>query len=273
MTSAVELEVNGHVVARLDDGSDMAPQLSPRPFVEVWTLGGEPVTQTHPSDHPHHYGVSAALPDVDGVSYWGGRTYVRGSGSTMLENHGTQRVESRTVSASGVLDEISWRRPDGSLQAVEQREVSVEGFDGGWILDWVSRLQAPDGVTLGSPATNGRPGAFYGGLFWRTPFESAAISSEALAGVQAAHGSESPWLAIQSPRAALVAAAPRGYPWFVRDDGYVGFGPAVAVRHRRAVPPGGALTLRLRVAVLNGDEERVVERGRRAVFGGEGGRL
>jgi len=271
MTSGVELEVNGHAVARLHDGSDMAPQLSPRPFVEAWTLGGVPVTEIHPSDHAHHYGVSAALPDVDGVSYWGGRTYVRESGSTMLGNHGTQRIDSRTVSAAGVLDEISWRRPDGSLQVVEQRQVSVTGFDGGWVLDWVSRLQAPGGATLGSPATNGRPGAFYGGLFWRTPFESAAISSEALTGVEAAHGSESPWLAIQAPEAALVAAAPRGYPWFVRDDGYVGFGPAVAVEHRRAVPPGGTLMLRLRVAVLDGNEERVLERGRRALFDAEVG--
>ena len=241
MTSAVELEVNGRVVARLHDGSDMAPGLSPRPFVEAWTLEGEPVTEIHPTDHPHHYGLSAAVPDVDGVSYWGGRTYVRESGSTMLANHGTQRIESRTVSVAGVIDEISWRRPDGTLQIAEQREVSVEAFDGGWTLDWVSRLRAPEGATFGSPATNGRPGAFYGGLFWRTPFRSAAISSEGRTGVAAAHGSESPWLAIQSSEAALVAAAPRGYPWFVRDDDYVGFGPAVAVEHRRAVQPGGRI--------------------------------
>ena len=65
----------------------------------------------------------------------GGRTYVRESGSTMLANHGTQRLESRAVSVAGVIDEISWRRPDGTLQVAEQREVSVEAFDGGWRLD------------------------------------------------------------------------------------------------------------------------------------------
>ena len=271
MTSGIELEVDGHVVARLNDGSDMAPGLSPRPFVEAWTLGGDPVTEIHPSDHAHHYGLSAALPDVDGVSYWGGRTYVRETGSTLLANHGTQRLESRTVSVAGVREDISWRRPDGTLQVAEQREVSVGALDGGWMLDWVSTLHAPEGITLGSPATNGRPGAFYGGLFWRTPFRSAVISSERGTGVEAAHGSESPWLAIRSPGTTLVAAAPPGYPWFVRDEGYVGFGPAVAVDRRRAVPPGGELTLRLRVAVIDGDDERGVERSRRALFGAEGG--
>jgi hypothetical protein len=272
MTAPAELQVNGHVVARLHDGSDMALQLSPRPFLEAWTLAGEHVTEVRPTDHPHHCGVSAALPDVDGVSYWGGRTYVRGRGSTLLANHGTQRIESRVASTSTVVDEISWRRPDGTLQLSERREVSAAPVEGGWMLAWVSRMRSRDGVTLGSPATNGRPGAFYGGLFWRTPLSAADISSDQGWGTAAAHGSESPWLAIQSPKVTLVAAAPSGYPWFVRDEGYVGFCPAVAVIDRRVLPPETELTLGLRVAILDRNDDRAVEIGRRALVGAEGDR-
>ena len=52
------------------------------------------MTEIAPADHLHHVGVSLAPADVDGTSYWGGRTYVRDVGSTMLDNHGRQHVRS-----------------------------------------------------------------------------------------------------------------------------------------------------------------------------------
>ena len=59
--------------------------LSPRPFLDdVVSRAGTPLSVTEPTDHPHHLGVSLAIADVNGTSYWGGRTYVRGEGSIMV---------------------------------------------------------------------------------------------------------------------------------------------------------------------------------------------
>ena len=245
-----DLAVRGVVVARIHDGSSMPDVLSPRPYLEATTLSGAEVTTVQPADHPHHHGVSVAIPDVDGVSYWGGRTFVPGSGSTMLDNHGVQRIEERRADAQGVTDRLVWLRPDGSVQLTERRTIRVAPVDAGWVLEWDSRLTAEAEFSIGSPATNGREGAFYGGIFWRTPFDSASVLSQDGAGVGVSHGSHSPWLAVEAPHATLVAWAPPGFPWFVRDEGYVGFCPAVAVDQRRVTSPGMTLRLRLSVAVL-----------------------
>jgi LacI family transcriptional regulator len=106
-------------------------------------------------------------------------------------------------------------------------------------------------VTLGNPQTNGRPVAFYGGVFWRAPFETADVVCGSGSGVDAAHGSNSPWLAVLTDEVSLIAAAPDPH-WFIRTEGYVGFGPATATESRRDVPVDGTLDLALSVAVIDG---------------------
>ncbi|WP_156762171.1 DUF6807 family protein [Microbacterium karelineae] len=244
----------GDAVVAYDDGADVAPVRSPRPFLVATSRGGAPVTDVGPDDHLHHLGLSAALPDVDGTSFWGGRTYVRGRGSTLLDNHGAQRVVDRHRDGDRLTERIEWCARRGGVVLDERRSIVVRDAEGGREIVWVSELEARDGdVTFGSPQTNGRDGAFYGGLFWRTPFTSARLRSADGAGEAVAHGSRSPWLAVDGVAASLVAATTAtDMPWFVRATGYVGFGPAVAVDDRRILPAGQTLRLDLAVAILDG---------------------
>lgn len=247
------LDVGGIVVARYHDGSDVEQHLSPRPYLEAVTLGGRPVTATRPADHPHHLGVSFAAPDVDGTSFWGGRTYVRGLGSTLLANHGRQRSAARSGGGSLLRERLEWLAPDGTDIAEEDRWLGASSTEGGWILSWRSRLIAgAGGLSFGSPQTNGRDGAFYGGVFWRAPFDSARVSTGSGPGTEAAHGSQARRLVVEGPETTLVAAADPVLPWFVRAEGYVGFGPALAADVRRDLAPGAVLDLRLAVAVVDG---------------------
>lgn len=247
------LRVSGSDVVTYEAGTKMPRQLSPRPYLQARTLHGEPVTQLLAADHAHHFGVSLALPDVDGASYWGGRTFVRGMGSTLLENHGTQSVVKRKATDTAIEERLEWLGPKGMLILTERRTIHVHKTTDGWILAWRSVLHPHEGdLTFGSPHTNGRAGAFYGGIFWRTPFAAADLVTADGAGAQNAHGSGSPWLAVLSDAASLVAWTPPGFPWFVRDEGYVGFCPAVAVRGRRSLPANEELALELRVAVCDG---------------------
>ncbi|MFT4260307.1 DUF6807 family protein [Microbacterium sp.] len=238
---------------RYHDGADVDPQRSPRPYLTVMTKGAVAATDVGPDDHPHHLGVSAAIADVNGVSFWGGRTFVLGEGSVLLSNHGRQAVRSRQTGAEGAMELLDWVGPDGSLLLDERRTISVREGDDGIDVRWSSELIAGHGaVSFGSPQTNGRDGAFYGGIFWRTPFLTARVRCADGEGADAAHGSLSPWLAIDGPDASLVAATDNDdMPWFVRTEGYVGFGPAVAVTGRRMLAAGERLRLDLRVAVLD----------------------
>lgn len=249
---ATTLSVAGRLVAEYDDGTAMPALASPRPSLRAWSLSGTPVTQSAPDDHPHHRDLSVALPDVSGTTFWGGRTYVRDVGSTLLDNHGIQRVIERRSTPDTVEEELEWLDRTGATLLTESRRLTASALSDGWILRWTSRLRAVEpGVTLGSPQTNGRPGAFYGGVFWRAPFETADVVCASGAGVDAAHGSHSPWLAVLTDEVSLVAAAPDA-PWFIRTEGYVGFGPATATENRRDVPVDGTLDLELTVAVIDG---------------------
>src|SRR5699024_5904795 len=65
-------------LARYVTGADLPPVHSPRPFLQpVHTAGGTSLTDVSPVDHRHHYGMSFAVPVVNGTSFWGGRTFLR----------------------------------------------------------------------------------------------------------------------------------------------------------------------------------------------------
>ncbi|WP_134164255.1 DUF6807 family protein [Pseudarthrobacter sp. efr-133-R2A-89] len=240
-------------VATYEEGTNMPRHLSPRPYLQARTTGGIAVTQLFAPDHAHHVGVSAALPDVNGVSFWGGRTFVREVGSVMLDNHGVQAVVERRKSDDTIDELIEWVAPDSTVLLREKRTLVLRQANAGWRLDWRSTLSAcGDDVTFGSPHTNGKEGAFYGGLFWRTPFVYADFVTTDGEGIQNAHGSTSPWLAVITDVATLVAWNPSGFPWFARDEDYVGFCPAIAVHGRRCLPVNEDLVLEMRVAVCDG---------------------
>nr|WP_201468797.1 DUF6807 family protein [Microbacterium hydrocarbonoxydans] len=240
---------------RYHDGIDVDPQLSPRPYLTAVTRNGAAATAVGPDDHVHHLGMSVAIPDVNGTTFWGGRTFVRGGGSQLLPNHGRQQVRSRDVEPGRITEQLAWIGPEetGAAPLLEElRTISVrEGADG-IDVHWHTELTASHGaVSFGSPQTNGRDGAFYGGIFWRASFLEGRVRCASGEGTDAAHGSLSPWLAVDGPGVSLVATTSNGdMPWFVRADGYVGFGPGVAVTGRRSLAAGETLRLDLRVAIL-----------------------
>ena len=119
------LRLGSTVVAQYEEGATVDSVLSPRPFLDnVVSRRGTPLTVTEPTDHPHHLGVSLAIPDVNGTSYWGGRTYVRGEGSIMVPNHGRQRRDDLRIDGHSLHERLSWVDHTGTTQLVEVRELA-----------------------------------------------------------------------------------------------------------------------------------------------------
>lgn len=219
------------------DGAAIPPVHSPRPYLHpVRTAGGAELTDRTPADHRHHYGVSMAVALVNGTSFWGGRTWVRGEGPTLLANHGTQVLLASEVEGERLRQRISWTSPAGEELLREDRTITVAPDELGWRLRWRSDLHAPHAdAVVESPATAGRRGAGYGGVFWRLgPASRTAVLAAHGEGEEAVHGSISPWVAFvqhRGPRVSTLLLAQRPdhvLPWFLRASDYVGAGPALA---------------------------------------------
>lgn len=255
----------GHPVGRYVLRPTADPRLSPRPCLHpVTTLGGTTVSELMPADHRHHLGVGVALPDVAGHNFWGGRTFVRGRGPTDLDNHGVQRHQAFTrTGPEGFAEDLSWRAGSGELLR-ERRTVTAVGLtDRAWALDLAFSLTNTGGdeVSLGSPATNGRSGAAYGGFFWRAPKEPVAplVFTADATGEEAVHGTRADWLALAGGTWTLVFAAAgqaRRDPWFVRAAEYPGVGSSLASRTRLPLAPGASTVRRIVTVVADGRLDR-----------------
>ncbi len=245
---------HGAELARYSSGEAMPQRSSPRPYLHpVRTLAGSPLTAAAPSDHVHHFGLSLALPKVNGVQFWGGRTFVHGQGSTELDNHGTQRVDATADDSAVIRQRLSWHGPDGRVMLGEERLIRAALLGDGWALRWDSMLVAEtDALTLGSPATAGRAGAGYGGVFWRLAMAPTTdVLSPAGHGEKRAHGSSGRWVALVQHQfdgrtLTLVLVQPDDVrPWFVRATGYDGACPAVAWDAELHLAPESRLALTL----------------------------
>lgn len=274
MTTAL-LSCAGRPVGRYSyrPGTDGRPYLHP-----VTTLAGTAVTEERPADHIHHLGASVAVPDVAGHNFWGGRTYVRDQGPTELDNHGTQRhLGWKLRDPDGFVEELSWEA-DGAELLREHRTVAVTGLsDTAWALDFSFSLtnRGSTDLSIGSPATNGRPGAGYGGFFWRAPKEAAppAVFSGTLDGEEAVHGSAADWLALAGEGWTLVFAGAtdetRRDPWFVRTTEYPGVGSSLAADRRLPVAAGATVVRRVVTVIADGrlDRDAAAALVRKAVAG------
>lgn len=243
--------------------------LSPRPYLHpVRTFGGRVVTELRPADHAHHLGVSLAVPDVSGVNFWGGRTYVRDQGPVALDNHGVQEHTGwLRREADGCAQELSWTREGRELLG-ERRTIGARALSAdAWVLDFASTLTNVSGedLSIGSPATNGRPGAGYGGFFWRSPKEEASdhppeVFTETASGEDAVHGSTAPWLALAGRDWTLVFAGAdeqtRRDPWFVRTGQYPGVGSSLAWERRLPLAAGAGVSRRILTVVADGRLDR-----------------
>ncbi|MFF3562890.1 PmoA family protein [Streptomyces sp. NPDC002574] len=280
--AVTSLTAAGRVVGRYVHRPGLPGRLSPRPYLHpLTTLGGVPVTDFMPADHPHHLGVSVAVPDVAGRNFWGGPTFVRDRGHVELDDRGVQDVvDGPAGGADGFTEELSWRADGGELLR-ERRTVAVRPLDEDcWVLDLAFALTnpGPRTLSLGSPATNGRPGAGYGGFFWRAPSGPgrAAVFTADAEGETAVHGRTADWLALTGGPWTLVLAGAteetRRDPWFVRVADYPGVGSALAWAERLPVPPGATVARRIVTAVVDGRLGRAeADALARRLTGGTGG--
>ena len=99
-------------------------------------------------------------------------------------------------------EKLSWITQAGEHWIDETREIAVSELDadaGYWALDFTTSLRNERGETLhiGSPTTEGRPLAGYGGLFWRGPrsFDRGEVITAARHEGPEAMGQAAAWLA------------------------------------------------------------------------------
>ena len=256
--------VSGIEVAREISGCSVAHTLSPRPYLHpVTTLAGVTVTDAMPLDHVWHLGAGVALQDVNGVNFWGGRTYRReNAGYVWRQDHGRTVRDSSQDRADSRVQELSWLGPDGTAILREFRTWAWQALDGAaWTLS-VSFSLTPAGaeaVSLGSPGSNGREAGGYGGFFWRLPpVENAVIRTESATGEDAVHGIRAPWLAWSGefaggPATLVFTVTPEtDDPWFVRSAGYPGVGSALAWDAAVVLQPGEHSTRTVAVTIADG---------------------
>ncbi|MCX2922738.1 PmoA family protein [Streptomyces sp. NEAU-W12] len=256
------LRVAGRPVGRYVTRPELPPRLSPRPYLHpVTTLAGTTVTELSPADHTHHLGVGVAVPDVEGHNFWGGRTYVRDRGPTELDNHGSQRHRGfQLQDPDGFVEELRWTAAPGELLRERRTVAATELTDTAWALDFTFSLTnvTTDPLSVGSPATNGRPGAAYGGFFWRARKEETEpdVFTASAQGAETVHGRPADWLALAGADWTLVfagaTAATRRDPWFVRTAEYPGVGSSLAHDARLPVPPGETVVRRVVTVVADG---------------------
>ncbi|MDX3312582.1 DUF6807 domain-containing protein [Streptomyces sp. NPDC054884] len=260
--SPVVLRVAGRPVGRYVTRPELPARLSPRPYLHpVSTLGGATVTELSPADHLHHLGVGVAVPDVEGHNFWGGRTYVRDQGPTELDDHGAQRHGSFQLrDPDGFVEELRWVASGTELLRERRTVAATELTSSAWALDFTFSLTNVFGapLSIGSPATNGRPGAAYGGFFWRARKEDRAPDAFTAdtEGEAAVHGARADWLALAGAGWTLVFAgatdATRRDPWFVRTAEYPGVGSSLAFAERLPIPPGETVVRRIVTVVADG---------------------
>ncbi|WP_374105739.1 PmoA family protein [Streptomyces sp. AC495_CC817] len=260
------LRVAGRPVGHYLTRPEVPQRLSPRPCLHpVTTLSGTAVTELSPADHLHHLGVGVAVPDVEGHNFWGGRTYVRDQGPTELDNHGSQRHTAFQLrDPDGFVEELRWVASGTELLCERRTVAATRLTDSAWALDFTFSLTNITGapVSIGSPATNGRPGAAYGGFFWRARKEAAAprVFTAEAEGETEVHGSRAGWLALAGDTWTLVFAGAtdttRRDPWFVRADEYPGVGSSLAPTDRLPIEPGGTAVRRVVTVVADGTLDR-----------------
>ncbi|MCI9888244.1 PmoA family protein [Micrococcales bacterium 31B] len=252
-----------------NSGEGVPALLSPRPFLHpVTTPRGTVVSGVMAADHDWHLGFGLAIQDVDGNNLWGGRTCTAGEGYVWLPDHGRIDIDSSRPGDTWAYD-LAWRGANGAALLRETRTVSVSHGADALVLRWRSRLVAAEGtdargVGLGSPATDSRPGAGYGGFFARLALcddieVNAGDDAEAThVGEAECMGARTRWLryaatARDGGRFALTFTQ-RGddlLPWFVRASGYPGVGLSVAYAERRVVTADAPLVIAVDVAVAD----------------------
>ncbi|MCA4134279.1 PmoA family protein [Arthrobacter sp. M4] len=295
--TALEFTVGDTQIVRYVYLPDDDQYESPRPYFHpLTTLGGDEVSIFRPWDHVWHKGLSWALPNVGNHNFWGGATYTRQTGYANLDNNGSMHHDAFNAvpgaKAAGepvggppvvelgerlsVSETLSWLSQQGADVMAEKRQFAVQLLEDAWALLFETTMtnSSGDRLSIGSPTTEGRDNAGYGGLFWRGPrsFTGGEVLSPEGAGADALRGTRVPWLSFtgqhdghcrKSSLTFIEDAANPGYPnqWFVRSEPFGCVGSAPFFSEVVPVPDGGSLSYRFAVVVADGasDAARATE--------------
>ncbi|HUN31979.1 MAG TPA: PmoA family protein [Trebonia sp.] len=282
------------------------PQLeSPRPYFHpLATLGGDVVSCYRPHDHVWHKGLALSLPNVGPDNFWGGPSFHDG-GYVQLPNDGAMRHQafdqpsatdsqpSATDDPVGTTDDeasatdgqagandgrvrvtetLSWITEAGRPVISERRQLTVTAWpaEQAWGLGFETVLvnTTSESIVFGSPTTEGRPNAGYGGLFWRGPrsFTGGRVTVPGAVGGDELMGRRAPWLAFTGQHdehgrwSTLVFAddpANFSFPsqWFVRSTPFAAVCPAPFFDKTHELPAGQELVLRYGLAIADGDRD------------------
>lgn len=276
-TDAVGVEVDGAEIARYFFRPDTPPYESPKPYLHpLRTLAGEEVTLLRPHDHVWHRGIQMTATSLSGSNFWGGATYVHGSGYVDLDDQG--RMLHRAWDQVGVengrailREHLDWVSERDERLLTEHRDLEFADVDpqtSSYRIRFLLSLRNVTERTLefSSPTVAGRPDAGYGGLFWRGPRSftgGSVLTADGIDAAAAAMGSASPWLAFTgrhdgSGRSSTLIFVdhpdnPR-YPtkWFVRSEPFACVSFAFAFDEILALPSGETLQLAYDVIVADG---------------------
>lgn len=243
---------------------------SPRPYFHpLRTLSGDVVSLYRPHDHVWHKGIAWSLPNVGNANFWGGPTYRRGRGYEQLANNGTTRhLTFGPVSPSTVSESLAWDTEQGERWFTERRELSFAALDEAWTLGFATTFTnvTEKEIVFGSPTTEGREKAGYGGLFWRGPrsFTGGRVVVPGASGGDELMGVRAPWLAFRGQHddhgrfstLAFVADTERPGPrWFVRSTPFAAVCPAPFFDTEVPLAPGESLSYRYTVVIADGSPD------------------
>ncbi|MDS1272409.1 PmoA family protein [Lipingzhangella sp. LS1_29] len=249
---------------------------SPRPYFHpLRTLDGDLVSLYRPHDHVWHKGIAWSLANVGTANFWGGPTYLRGQGYQQLDNDGAivhRDFDQVTTDPNRVTvgERLHWVTQQNETWFAEQRgfSVTVDTTQQSWTLVFETAFTnlTPDPIPLGSPTTEGRDNAGYGGLFWRGPrsFTGGRVYSPHGDGGDDMMGTRAEWMAFagrhdgsdRSSTLVFVDAPDNpGHPtqWFVRSEMFACVCPAPFFSEIVPAPPGTPLRYRYAVVVADGD--------------------
>ncbi|MFY1670497.1 PmoA family protein [Plantactinospora sp. WMMB334] len=255
---------------------------APRPYLHpLRTLAGAVVSLYRPHDHLWHKGLCFGISNFGPDNFWGGGSYRRGEGYRTLDNIGIIEhldfpVLRCGAGAVGVVERLRWVRRGGDPVVSERRRLGVAVWvdQRAWRLafETVLRNDGDTEITIGSPTTQGRENAGYGGLFWQGPrsFRGGRVVTATGTGADELMGWRGPWLGFTGrhdgfgpPESLASTLVFRDHPanpgaptrWFVRTEPYGCLGPAPFFDREYAFVPGAELRLRYDVVIADGERD------------------
>ncbi|AYG04060.1 PmoA family protein [Gryllotalpicola protaetiae] len=259
---------------------------SPRPYLHpIRTRSGKLVTVFRPHDHVWHKGITLSLPNVGKHNFWGGATYTRATGYANLDNNGSmEHVElleaSVTDTAATFAHRLTWVSEPAAGQAAgdpvvdEVRTIRAVVTDAGadhWVLTWSSTITNVSSAPLhiGSPTTEGRDNAGYGGLFWRGPRSFTGgymVGADGTEG-EDLRGTQSLWAGFSGKHDDIDAESTVVFidgtygsdlptKWFARAEPFACLNPAPFFDEVRTLEQGESLTLDYAVVIADGASDK-----------------